>query len=180
MRNFKTEGFIIKRRNFGEADRMLTVFTKQYGKLQVKAVGVRRIPSRRSPHVELLNESLLTLYKGRTMPILTEAQTIQNYSVLKEDLEKIGFAYHLCELMDGLCAENQEQGGIYELFKQTLDRLSEEQEIAPIIHEFEIDLLTRLGFWSENRSTEDMNTQHFIEMILEKKLKTRQMLQIFQ
>ncbi|MBI4096902.1 MAG: DNA repair protein RecO, partial [Candidatus Levybacteria bacterium] len=54
MRTFRTEGIIIKRKNFGEADRILTVFTKEYGKLQVKAKGIRRIPSRRSAHVELV------------------------------------------------------------------------------------------------------------------------------
>ena len=66
MRTHKTEGIIIKRRNYGEADRILTVFTKYNGKIQVKATGIRRIPSRRSAHVELLNYSVLNLYKGIT------------------------------------------------------------------------------------------------------------------
>src|SRR6185503_12559780 len=100
MRNFKTEGIIIKRRNFKDADRILTVLTRDHGKISVRAAGIRRIPSRRSPHVELLNHCVLTLYQGHAFPVLTEAQTIEAFSPLKEDLHKIGLAYHLCELID--------------------------------------------------------------------------------
>ena len=62
-RAYKTEAIIIKRRNFGEADRILTILTKNYGKIQVRAPGVRKITSRRSSHIELLNFSSLTLYR---------------------------------------------------------------------------------------------------------------------
>ncbi|PIZ97846.1 MAG: DNA repair protein RecO, partial [Candidatus Levybacteria bacterium CG_4_10_14_0_2_um_filter_35_8] len=59
MNSYKTEGIVIKRRNLGEADKILTIFTKRYGKIQVKAPGIRKINSRRSPHVELLNYSAI-------------------------------------------------------------------------------------------------------------------------
>src|SRR3990167_4660571 len=108
MRTYKTEGIIIKRKNFGEADRIITVLTRNHGKIQVKATGVRKIQSRRSSHVELLNHASLFIYKGRgSLPILTEAETIDSFQDIKNDLTKVGFAYHICELIDGLCAENQ-------------------------------------------------------------------------
>lgn len=123
MKTFKVEGIVIKRRNFGEADKILTVLTKQNGKIHVKASGIRRIPSRRSAHVELLNLSVLYLYRGRNYPILTEAQTINNFAPLKEDFETIGKAYHLCELVDSLCPENQENMNVYYLLKKELEAL---------------------------------------------------------
>ncbi|MDP3988452.1 MAG: DNA repair protein RecO [Candidatus Levybacteria bacterium] len=176
MRSFKTEGIVIKRRNFGEADRILTVFGKHSGKIQIKAGGVRRITSRRSGHIELLNHSMLSLYKGKSLPILTEAQTVDDFSSIKNNLTKIGFAYHICELIDGLCAENQENRDIFFLLKNTLDKLSKEDEIVFIIHEFEIELLTLLGFWPRNRPAQNLNTSVFIERILERKLKTKPLL----
>lgn len=123
MKNFKVEGIVIKRRNFGEADKILTVLTRQNGKIHVKASGIRRIPSRRSAHVELLNLCVLNLYSGRNYPILTEAQTIDNYAALKEDFEAIGKAYHLCELVDSLCPENQENTDVFYLLKKELEGL---------------------------------------------------------
>src|SRR5882757_7580474 len=100
MRNLRTEGIVIKRRNYGEADRILTVLTRDYGKISIKATGVRKITSRRSAHIELLNHTTLHLYKKNTFMVLTEAKMLEDFSVIKQDFQKIGLAYHFCELVD--------------------------------------------------------------------------------
>ncbi len=179
MRSYKTEGIIIKRRNFGEADRIITVFTKLNGKIQIKAAGVRRITSRRSSHVELLNHSFLTLYKGRSLPILTEAQTVEDFSSLKNNLKMIGIAYHLCELIDSLCAENQEHPLVFSLFLQTLAGLSEGKDAKQVVHNFENTLLAELGFSLHTPLIRTIDTHTAIENILERKLKTTQLLSHF-
>lgn len=179
MRHFKTEGIIIKRRNSGEADRMITIFTKHYGKLQLKAAGVRRITSKRSPHIELLNYAKLTFYKGSGMPVLVEVQTIENFSLLKTDLKMIGIAYHLCELIDSLCAENQEHPLVFSLFLKTLADLLEEKDTKQVVHSFENTLLTELGFSSNAPLIRAVDTHAVIEDILERKLKTTQLLPHF-
>jgi len=173
MRSFKTEGFVIKRRNFQESDRIITVLTKNYGKIQIKASGVRKITSRRSSHVELLNQSRLSLYKGRNLPVLTEVEVINNFQEIKEDLKKIGFAYHICEIVDGLCAENQENEAIFDLLKNTLEKLCKDKEPTKLIYEFEMELLSALGFY-KNPKVQNFDTKTFIERLLERKLKSRQ------
>jgi hypothetical protein len=125
MRNIKTEGIIIKRKNLGEADRIVTIITPHEGKLTVKATGVRKITSRRSAHIELLNHASLSLYKGKGMHVLTEVKMIDDHSKIKSDFTKVGLAYHLCELVDGLCPENQENSNVYHLLKNTLRRLAQ-------------------------------------------------------
>lgn len=179
MRNYKTEGIIIRRRNSGEADRLLTVFTKHYGKIQVKAVGVRRVTSRRSSHIELLNYSFLTLYKGRNLPILTEAQTVDDFSTLKNNLKMIGIAYHICELIDSLCAENQEHSLVFSLLLQTLIGLSEGKDAKQVVHSFENRLLEELGFSLHTPLTRTVDTHAAIENILERRLKTSKLLTHF-
>lgn len=176
MRSFKTEGIVIKRRNMGEADRILTVFTKDHGKLQIKAKGVRKISSKRSSHIELLNFAELSLHKGHVMSILTEVQTIESFSEIKTDLKKVGIAYHICELIDGLCPENQESGEIFLLLKNILTTLSREDDVSKPVYTFQLELLAQLGYWSGDRSDKDFKTLTFIESILERKLKTRQIL----
>lgn len=178
MKQLQVDGIVIKRRNFGEADRILTLFTKKFGKISVKATGVRKITSRRSSHIELLNYSQFSLYHGRSLPIVTEVTTKNDHAGLKADLTKIGFAYHICELIDGLCADNQENFRVFSLLTTTLERLCKENDIVSIIHEFEIELLTRLGFYRQNES-QSFNTTAYIEQILERKLKTRKMLHRF-
>lgn len=180
MRSFKTEGIIIKRRNSSESDRILTVLTRSYGKIQVKASGVRRVPSRRSAHVELLNHSFLTLYRGKLLPIVTEAQTIEDFSFIKGSLQTVGYAYHLCELVDSLCAENQKDERIFFLFRNSLLRLFHEREKGAFVKEFEYRLLQELGYLPNSARKENFNTLAFIEQIIERKLKTSQMLLHFQ
>lgn len=177
MRNFKTEGIIIKRRNSGEADRVITIFSKTYGKIQAKAIGVRRITSKRSSHLELLNLVHFNFYKGRVIPLVLETQTIENFGELKDDLTKIGFAFHMCELIDGLCADSQEQPLVFDLLYKTLQKLSKSDDIVVVVHEFEVELLTLLGFWSQTTQSAHTDNQVFIEHILERKLKSKHLLQ---
>ncbi len=174
MKTFIIEGIVIKRQNIGEADRILTVFAKNYGKMIVKAIGVRKISSKRSSHIEPLNQTIMAIYKGKGMPILTEITTKENFSGLKEDLTKIGFAYHLCELVDGLCPEGQENNRVYDLLVKVLSDLCADIDIAERIHIFEVELLTTLGYWTHEHAT--INTSYAIESILERRLKTMHML----
>jgi DNA repair protein RecO (recombination protein O) len=175
MKTFKTQGFVIKRKNFGEADRIITIFSKTHGKLKIKANGVRRIISRRSPHIELLNFCSFNLYQGKHLPILTEVDSLENFSSLKNDLEKVGFAYHVCELVDGLCAENQENLEAYNLLGRTLRLINTEKNPLEIVKDFEIKLLTALGFYTHRQSLQ-LSTHDFIENILERRLKSKQIL----
>ena len=209
MRNFRTEGIIIKRRNFNEADRILTVMTRDYGKLQIKAAGVRKITSRRAAHIELLNYTILHLYKGKTFSILTEAKMLDDFSQVKGDFEKVGLAYHLCELVDGLCPENQENSKVFFLLQKTLAELSRRTDVSDVtfsqytkseiddytlgtfgvdvsdaplfrtnqngfLQNFEVSLLTELGYWNGQDSFQRrFDTHEMIEDILERKLKSR-------
>ena len=178
MRNLKVDAIILKRSNVGEADRILTVFTRQFGKMSIKASGVRKIASKRASHIELLNRVHMGLYKGHGMHVLTEAISIESFPSIKEDLTKVGFAYHICELIDGLCPEGQENEEIFTLLLDLLSKLAVEKDMLDVIHEFEIELLTILGYYSHG--TYDLSgakASYFIESILERRLKSRQILQ---
>ena len=176
MRSFRTEGIVIKRSNYSEADRIVTIFTKQNGKIKVKASGVRRIASRRSPHIELLNYCVFSLYQGKSMATLTEVESKESFPLLKKDLKRIGLAYHVCELIDGLCAENQENQEVFMLLGRTLRKLSKEENLSQIIYEFELELLRLLGFHKTSTSSVRVDTQELIENLLERRLKTIQIL----
>jgi len=177
MRTYTVQGIILKRKNVGEADRLLTVFTREQGKMQIKAKGVRRIASKRASYIEPLNIASLTLYKGTGMPILTEATSLESFPLVKNDLQKIGIGYHICELIDGLCPENQESNEVFSLIEKIFKQLSIEQEIGVLVHAFEVELLSLLGYWSAGaHDLTGAKASFFIESILERKLKSRQIL----
>ncbi len=174
MRSFKTEGIIIKRKNYGEADRFITVLTPRHGKIKILAKGVRKISSRRSSHIELLNLSYLSIHESK-MPILTEVEAINHFEGLKSDLSRSAFAFYVCELVDGLLAEHQENKLVYELLRQTLYDLEIDPDPHSRIKKFEEEMLILLGFWSRGRVfLEDQS--EFIENIMERRIKTKRAL----
>lgn len=144
-KSFKTEGIVIKRKDFGEADRLLTIFTLHQGKISAVAKGVRRITSRRSGNVELLNRSQIFLHKGKSFLILTEASAIDVYENIKSDLTLTTYAYHVIELIDKLLPENLPEPWIYENLIEVL-RLLEQNPRQIFVRAFEAKLLSHQGF----------------------------------
>lgn len=181
MRTYRLEGIVLKRRNSGEADRILTVLSKESGKIKLKAPGVRRIPSRRSSHVELLNLSHFTIYASSKtfLPIVTEAHTLDDFSSIKKDLGKIGKALYFCELVNGLCPDNQENREVFLHFKNALSELSNSSDAENLIRKFEKNLLSELGFWTEAKLLELHGSKAVMERLLERKLKTLRVLPSF-
>lgn len=144
---FTTEGIIIRRSNFGEADRILTVVTPFKGKIKVVAKGVRRITSRRGGNVELLNKVRLHIYQGQGMPILTEAESILTFPKIKDDLMMSSYGAYIMELADRLLPEEQPNPAAYQLLVSIL-ALLETNPRQIFIRAFEIKLLSVMGFWS--------------------------------
>ena len=145
MQAFKTEGIILKRRDFGEADRILTVFSFHRGKITVLAKGVRRITSRRAGNVELLNRTQMFLHPGKQFLILTEAVSLDTFQKIKADLTLSTHAYHIIELIDRLTAENQESPILYTNIVEVLKRL-ERNPRQILIRAFEVKILSLMGF----------------------------------
>jgi len=146
MPGVTTEGIILKRKNFGEADRVITILTARYGKISVIARGVRRITSRRAGNVELLNRVRLHLFKGKGYT-LTEAESIETFSTVKENLTLVTSAFHVIEMIDRLTVEEQMNQSLYDLTVSSL-QLLERNPRQIFLRAFEVKVLTLLGFWS--------------------------------
>lgn len=146
MSSIAVEGIILKRTNFGEADRMLTVLTKNLGKISVIARGVRKITSRRAGNVELLNLVKIGLFKGKGYT-LTEAQSIKTFPRIKSNLAISTAGFHILELINKFLPENDPNPAIYALVKEILDEF-ENSPRQIILRAFEIKILKATGFWS--------------------------------
>jgi DNA repair protein RecO (recombination protein O) len=146
MASFLVEGLILKKRDFGEADRVLTVLTDRFGKISVIAKGVRRITSRRAGNIELLNIVKLHLFKAKNYT-LTEAEGRQVFPKIKSNLTLSTTAFYILELVDKLLPEDEKNLQVYDLTKETL-YLLENNPRQLFIRAFEIKILSILGFFS--------------------------------
>ena len=145
-RVYQTEAIIIKRIKLGEADRILTFFTPDYGKLKAVAKGTRRTRSKMGGHVELLTHSSLLLARGRNLDIVTQAQTINSFMPLKENLKHMSCGLYLSELVDSFTEEHIENRDIFLLFLDTLHQLSEAKNNDIALRYFELHLLDYSGY----------------------------------
>jgi hypothetical protein len=115
--------------------------------MTVLAKGIRRITSRRGGNVELLNKVKLQIFQGKGMNILTEAEALQTFPKIKNDLILSTYASHLAELSERLLPENQPNLEAYKLLVTVLTLL-EKNPRQIFIRAFEVKLLSVLGFWS--------------------------------
>src|ERR671917_366457 len=83
-RVYPTEAIVLRRSDFSEADRLLTLYTPRYGKRRVIAKGVRKTTSRLAGHIELFTRVQLLLAEGRNLDIVTQAQSIDGYRAFRE------------------------------------------------------------------------------------------------
>ncbi|MGD8605174.1 MAG: DNA repair protein RecO, partial [Anaerolineales bacterium] len=107
-RVYRTEAVVLRRFNLGEADRLLTLYTLRYGKVKAIAKGVRRPKSRKAGHLEPFTHVQLMLARGRELDIITQAEAMDSYPQLREDLVRIGQASYVIELADAFTVERDE------------------------------------------------------------------------
>ena len=137
---------MLRHSDWGEADRMLTLFSLELGKVQAIAKGVRKSASRKAGHLEPFTRANLLLARGRDLMIVTQAESINAYLALKTDLLQTTYAAYIVELLDRFTYEEGENRELYRLLVDTLARLDASSEPEVAVHYYEIRLLDHIGF----------------------------------
>jgi DNA repair protein RecO (recombination protein O) len=145
-RTFRTEAVVLRRRDFGEADRLLTLYSRELGKITAIAKGARKPQSRKTGHVELFMRSKFLIAKGRNLDIITQAEMVEPYGPLRDDLMRITHASYAVELLDRFTVEEDRHGGIYMLLTETLAALAETPDLDLATRFYEMRLLSLTGF----------------------------------
>lgn len=176
-RSYPVEGIILKRSNSGEADRILTIFTKNQGKLRVVAKGIRKFSSKRGGRLELLSWIRGHVVKGKSLDIVAEVESVKNLSGLGSSIEMAGSAYEIIELVDRLTPEGVPNREVFHhLTKYLTEVLALKNESGEhIVSEFAVELLRSLGFWSREKTFAG-DWKFFVESIIEKPLKSPRIL----
>lgn len=170
MRYIKDKAFVLRRVNFGDSDRFLTLFTHANGKIEVVAKGVRKLTSRRAPSIELLNLIEFQAVKTSSSLILTEVKLISSFEHLKKELTNIKKVFLMCELLEAVLPLAVRHTEVFDLIERAAGQVhANEKNMAY----FQAKLLSELGFWDSTKSFKnDEHVQAFVEQIIERKLKT--------
>jgi DNA repair protein RecO (recombination protein O) len=145
----RVESVVLRHSDWGEADRLLTIFSREQGKLRCVAKGARKLLSRKAGHLEPFTRVNLLLAKGSDLWIVTQAESIDAYLPIKEDLRRTGTAAYVVELLDRFTYEEGENHTLYHLLVDTLQRLTVEPDLFLAVRYYEIHLLSVMGFKPE-------------------------------
>lgn len=157
-RETKTPAIVLKRARLKEADRVITLFTRQLGKVAALARGVRKSSSKLAGHLELLNYADITLTRSKGFPTIIGSQTLNPHLCLRSSLERTSYALYYAELVNHFTPEEQPNTPVFDLLVETLENACTAENMELLSRYFEINLLGALGFQPQLRVCLDCGT----------------------
>lgn len=143
---YKTKGIIVRKRDLSEADRLLTIYTKDFGKILAKAKAVKKSQAKLKGHLELFLYSDLMFAEGRSLDIVTGAETIDSFSLLHNDLSSLAAAYCLSELIDRMIAGPEPDEDVWQLILTSFQKLNGGEDTKNLLKNFSVEFLGLLGY----------------------------------
>src|SRR3989338_2786561 len=168
---YKATGFIISKRFSREHDRIFTIYTKEYGKIEALAQGVLKLESKLAGNLELLSKASLLIARGRVFDRVAGIDVEERFADIKKNLQKLVVALHSAEILHGMVHEKAPDASLFALledFFEELNTLSEKTETRRALylsHLFIIKLSLILGYRSNSRVA-----KQFLDALVQKKL----------
>lgn len=143
---YKTEGIILHQFDLGEADRILTIYTRDRGKVRAVAKGVRRTRSALAGPTQVFTYADLVIYEGKDLDNLNQVQIKESFTKLREDLFRMAYGAYVLDLVRELTVEDDPNEGMFVLLIQTLRLLAEVEDLELVTRIFEVRAMTLMGF----------------------------------
>jgi DNA repair protein RecO (recombination protein O) len=122
---YRDEGIVLRTHKLGEADRIVSVFTRRHGKVRAVAKGVRKTKSRFGARLEPPTHLELQLYEGRSdLHIIDQAETVDHFRAIRDDLDRLTRAVSMLEVADQLGLEGEPSPGLYQMLLGALRALA--------------------------------------------------------
>ncbi len=168
LRSYTSEGIVLAKRNYGEADKILIIFSRNRGKLSLIAKGIRRPKSRKRGHIEVFNKILFQASIGHGLDLMTEAEVIDDFKEIKNNLKRVSLAYYFMEVIGKITHEGENNTEVFNLINESLEKLKTANELKNLRLSFVTRLLEILGYWPEGKSLDNPDTK--LEEVIERSL----------
>jgi len=167
LKKYSSEGVVLSKKNCGEADRILIVYSKHFGQVRLLAKGVRKPKSRKRGHLEIFSHVKFSASAGKGMDLVTEVETLNSYADVRNDLKRVAVGYYLCEVVSRLTREGERNERVFSEIISFLGKLKESNNLKQTRMDFISKMLTILGF-----STDDnlYNPDAMLEEVIERKV----------
>lgn len=166
--SYSSEGIVLNRHSFGEADRILSVYTKTNGRVSLMAKGVRRPASRKRGHIELFNLVKFQAISGNGMDLMTEAEVVDDFKEIRSSLKKVSLAYYFMEVINKITHEGESNIELFNLIVNNLETLKTTKRLKDLRLDFITKLLILMGYWPENKLLS--NPDEELERVIERQI----------
>jgi len=121
---YRDHGIVLRTYKLGESDRIVSFVTEQHGKVRAVAKGVRKTKSKFGARLEPTSHVALQLYEGRELDIVTQAETVDHFRALRDDLDRLTRAVTMLEAVDALSMEREPNPRLYRMLLGALRALA--------------------------------------------------------
>ena len=118
------KGIIIAKKDIEEADRYITIFMEDYGKVSTVIKGIRKSKKRDKTAVDILSLTDFQFYKKNDSLVISNFSTVKDYIGIKSDIDKINIAFYIFSILNQILVENGRNRKIYEVLEKTLNYLN--------------------------------------------------------
>ena len=145
--HLSTDGIVIREKGTGESDRYVTLLTREYGVLHAFARGAKSVKSEKQSGTQIFAYARFCITRGKDAYVVTEAQPLEVFFALPEDIERLSLAQYFCELMQELAPREENSEDYLKLILNSnyllMEGKKEPQLLKPV---FELRLLALSGY----------------------------------
>ncbi len=156
----ETEGLVLRQTKYDEWDKILTIFTRNNGKVQAIAKGARRPKGSLVAGTQVFSYSDFLLYQGRNLYQVNQADIKESFFSLRDDLYKLAYATYIIELIDAGTVEEFANAKLFDLSIKTLRVLAKlNKDYKKLLVAFELKFISFIGYKPHTKSCVICNSE---------------------
>jgi len=160
MPPYKAKAITLRTKPFAEADKMVTLFSLEYGKIRVLAKSARRVPSRLGGKVETLSYGDYLIAKGRSIDIISQCEVIETFQSVRCNPAALMISLYFLKLIDAGTSEGQHNPELFDLLLKGLTALKQGKDPRTVELRFEKAFMRREGIYREGVEPKHCLSEH--------------------
>jgi len=143
---YRVQGIVIRSMDYGEGNKIITLFTLEFGKMAVIVRGAKKVKSRYASVAQLFTYGDYLFYKSGQLGTLNHAEIIHSHHRIRDDLYKAAYASYMAELTDRLLADQEANAFLFEQLKASLQGLEEDKDMQILGFMYEMKIWMLAGY----------------------------------
>ena len=150
---YRTQGFIFKKKDILEVDRVFSIFTYDFGRLEIFGKAIRKITSKLRGGIEIFSLSEIEFIQGKNRKTLTDTIAIEKFSNIMQDPSRLEISHKISDILDNFIKGQEKDESIFALLKETLNKLNSpktQASISQLIYYYFLwNFLSTIGYHPE-------------------------------